>query len=253
MDGTDCLEPMAIVALQLSQKQGQVNVSAAVHRRSAGELTVGAEEEADNNSLPTKNYFSISLFDFFDNHQFSGLDAFIHQVGIEGVQYVLCSEDTAAASSSSGGGPDQQSLSKSLSKKLQTMLEIKHVQTDSRKKSPYFTKKPDTLSLLLSSSSRTETSKHIFHKIETERINALPCLECIWLVTRAREQFSGPDGDDLVIKLDLGSVDAFMRLDSPAADAVNLLPKPDHPSVFGSLYGVLNRCKTKIGSRTLER
>ncbi len=96
MDGTDCLEPMAIVALQLSQKQGQVNVSAAVHRRSAGELTVGAEE-ADNNSLPTKNYFSISLFDFFDNHQFSGLDAFIHQVGIEGVQYVLCSEDTAAA------------------------------------------------------------------------------------------------------------------------------------------------------------
>eukprot|EP01035_Chromulina_nebulosa_P027980 gene27980-36867_t len=44
-----------------------------------------------------------------------------------------------------------------------------------------------------------------------------------------------------------------MRLNSSAADAINLLPKPDHPSQFGSLYGILNRCKTKMGSRLLER
>jgi DNA mismatch repair ATPase MutS len=44
-----------------------------------------------------------------------------------------------------------------------------------------------------------------------------------------------------------------MRIDSAAAEAVNLLPKSDHPSQFGSIYGVLNRCKTKMGSRLLER
>jgi DNA mismatch repair protein MSH2 len=51
----------------------------------------------------------------------------------------------------------------------------------------------------------------------------------------------------------LGSVGSVMRLDSAAAEAVNLLPRRDHPSAFGSLYGVLNRCKTKMGSRLLER
>jgi len=30
-----------------------------------------------------------------------------------------------------------------------------------------------------------------------------------------------------------------MKVDSAAAEAVNLLPKSDHPSKFGSLYGVL--------------
>jgi hypothetical protein len=245
------LDPQVTVALQLAQKQGQVLISAAVHRRSPGSLQ-------DNNSssvedLSSKNYFCISLFDFLDNHQFSGLDAFIQQIGTDGVQYVLCSEDTAASSSSGPTSDQQQTLSKSLSKKLQNILDNKHIQIVYVKKSSHFTKKPDTLSLLQSSSSRSQTSKHVFHKIETERINALPCLECIWQLKRAREEFAGPDGEDLVINLDLGAVDAFMRLDSPAADAVNLLPKPDHPSVFGSLYGVLNRCKTKIGSRTLER
>jgi DNA mismatch repair protein MSH2 len=53
--------------------------------------------------------------------------------------------------------------------------------------------------------------------------------------------------------LSFGSLDSFMRLDSAAAEAVNLLPRPDHPSSYGSLFGILNRCKSKMGSRMLER
>ena len=54
-------------------------------------------------------------------------------------------------------------------------------------------------------------------------------------------------------ELRFGSLNTFMRLDSSAAEAVNLLPKADHPTQYGSIFGVLNRCKTKMGQRLLER
>lgn len=53
--------------------------------------------------------------------------------------------------------------------------------------------------------------------------------------------------------LSFGSLRAFMRLDSAAAAAINLFPRPDDPSPHGSLFGVLNRCRTKMGTRLLER
>lgn len=51
------------------------------------------------------------------------------------------------------------------------------------------------------------------------------------------------------------SLTQYMRIDSPAADAVNLLPKANDGSniTYGSIYGVLNHCKTKMGERMLER
>ena len=58
---------------------------------------------------------------------------------------------------------------------------------------------------------------------------------------------------DVVVELKLGYLDTFMRLDSAAAEAVNLLPKAEHPSQYGSLFGVLNRCRTSMGSRLLDR
>jgi DNA mismatch repair ATPase MutS len=75
-------------------------------------------------------------------------------------------------------------------------------------------------------------------------------MECIWIVSKYREKVENGSPQ---LTVELGGIERYMKLDSPAADAVNLLPKPDHPSVFGSIYGVLNRCKTKLGSRTLDR
>ena len=40
-------------------------------------------------------------------------------------------------------------------------------------------------------------------------------------------------------KVQLGSLSSYMRLDSAAAEAVNLLPKADHPSKLGSIFGTL--------------
>ncbi|CAN0227500.1 unnamed protein product, partial [Ectocarpus sp. 13 AM-2016] len=50
-----------------------------------------------------------------------------------------------------------------------------------------------------------------------------------------------------------GTLQKHLRLDSAAAAAVTLLPDPAAPHQYGSLFDVLNRCKTKMGSRLLER
>ena len=53
--------------------------------------------------------------------------------------------------------------------------------------------------------------------------------------------------------LTFGSLSQYMCLDSAASNAINLFPKSDDPSPFASLFGLLNRCKTKMGQRLLER
>jgi DNA mismatch repair protein MSH2 len=86
---------------------------------------------------------------------------------------------------------------------------------------------------------------------ETERPIGFGCIECLISVL----SLSSSSGENRAgtYTVELASLESFMRLDSAAAEAVNLLPKADHPSQFGSLYGVLNRCKTKMGSRVLDR
>lgn len=91
----------------------------------------------------------------------------------------------------------------------------------------------------------------MFHSFQIERPEGYLCLGCLNAYLKlAEEDISGDGG---YYRLHLGSLTQYMRLDSAAVEAVNLLPRPDHPSQFGSLFGVLNRCKTKMGQRLLER
>ena len=92
-------------------------------------------------------------------------------------------------------------------------------------------------------------ASHATNVAETERPLGYGCIGCLIITLRLL------DNEETVGKyeLRLGSMDNFMRLDTAAAETVNLLPKSDHPSQYGSIFGVLNRCKTKMGSRLLER
>lgn len=88
---------------------------------------------------------------------------------------------------------------------------------------------------------------HLLAQSEVDRPLSLACLSALVHCQQIR-----PD-DDGATQLKLGALSSFMRLDSAAAEAVNLLPRPDHPSQLGSVFGVLNRCRTRMGSRLLER
>lgn len=109
-----------------------------------------------------------------------------------------------------------------------------------------FVKKNETSASLMKLIGKTS---HATNSVDSEMPIALGCVECLLQTLKLLEQ----DIDNVVTDLSYGALDTCMRLDSAAAEAVNLLPKPDHPSQFGSLYGILNRCRTKLGSRLLDR
>ena len=53
--------------------------------------------------------------------------------------------------------------------------------------------------------------------------------------------------------LHCGSLSNYLMLDSRAADALSLLPAKQSSSTYDSIFSVLNRCRTKMGQRLLER
>jgi len=221
-------EDQTEVAVSVGGKLGELIISAAVFKRTSCPISSFASEGEGKSEM-----YQLSVFQFFDNNQLSGLDAFMNQIGNEDAHWIF---------------PDDIfENNKSLARKLNILFESKKV-TPTKVKKALYSKKSDTLqsiSLYIPAS-----MTHVLNKIETERSHAIGCVECLWSMTKFREQAS-PETTSM--ELQLGNVNEYMRLDTAAMDAVNLLPKPDHPSVFGSLFGVLNRCKTKLGTRTLDR
>jgi DNA mismatch repair protein MSH2 len=62
-------------------------------------------------------------------------------------------------------------------------------------------------------------------------------------------------------EIQMGNLTSHMQLDRIAAESIHLLPPPNNslsakfgntPSERSSIYGILNKCKTKMGSRLLE-
>lgn len=173
----------------------------------------------------------IELFDFLDNEQFSSFDSFLIQIGRCFIFMVDESES---------------GLSKSENRKISNILSDRDgIEVSYVKKALYFRKAEVGPALLKLIGSTT----HNINVAEHERPFAYSCVDCLV------QRLSLLHDEDSIGNYDLrlSSINAAMRLDSAAAEAVNLLPRPDHPSQFGSLFGVLNRCKTKMGSRMLER
>lgn len=223
-DGLD--DEQGLLSLQFYGKLGSITIAAAHIKRTpisiSDQLTLGDQDI---------QHYSLTIFEFLDNNQLSGLDSLFNQLGSV---KILVPEDYLE-------------FSKTIAKKITTLFEAKGYDPLTIKKS-YYSKKSDTLTLLNQRSS-LQTNQHCLNKLEHEKPLTINTIESLWNVIKLRES----SVDEIRITTNIGSLDTFMKLDSPAADAVNLMPKADHPSIYGSLYGVLNRCKTKIGSRTLER
>ena len=140
---------------------------------------------------------------------------------------------------------DLEECNKGDGKKLNNLCESRDVERVYVRKS-IFTRKGEIANSIAKLCGK---QTHVTNIAETERPLGYSCIECL---THSLHLL---DNADIYGKYDLrlGSLDKYMRLDSAAAEAINLLPKSDHPSQFGSVFGVLNRCRTKMGSRLLER
>jgi len=203
-----------VCAVQVVKKGGQKRIGAAVRSR------------CQRKSMEDNILWKIELFEFADNDQFSNLDSLIVQLG---ACSLLIPEDIQDSADG---------------KKIQLVVDDHSVDVNYCKKSTF---KLSAASGVLVKLSGVDT--YVTNTAETECPLGVGCVECL-------SQYLGLIGiDDELGKysISFGSLSNHMRLDSAAASAINLLPRSDDPSPYGSLYGVLNRCKTKMGQRLLER
>jgi DNA mismatch repair protein MSH2 len=210
-----------IVSLAVAKKGGERKVGACVYKR------------LPRKTLDDKLLYSLELVEFLEeNEQYSTLDAFLVQIG----NCILYLSDELEDASSGEG------------KKIQTLLDGRDIHEIVYVKKSNYQRKSDFTTKL---SQLVGQATHVVNVAESERPLASNCAECLINVLR----LTAAESEDYIGHVDVlfGSVNAFMRIDSSVAEAVNLLPKADHPSQFGSIYGVLNRCKTKMGSRLLDK
>ena len=225
------------IALTVGKRNNQRAVGAAVHRR--------RQRSGEDDPV----LYTLELFDFLDNEQLSNLDSFLVQMG----PCVLYVSD------------EHEDVHRGDGKKLHLLCESKDIEKVLVKRS-LFAKKGGAAALakLCVQDALNKTHSHAVNVAEAERPLGHSCIDVLVASLRLldssnnNEEASGSSsssgGGHLGhYELRLGALDAHMTLDSAAAEAVNLLPKPDHPSQFGSIYGVLNRCRTKMGSRLLDR
>lgn len=214
-------EGQTTCAISLTRKEKKITIGAAVHKR------------IPRSGMEDQKLYSIDLYEFMDGEQFSALDVFFVQLG----SCTLYLSDDLEDSTRGDG------------RKICNLLHGKEEQVDIHhvKKTAFTSKKSDLNTTLLH---LVGQATHNINIAEHQLPLAYSCIECL-----VQSLKLSPTDDEHAgrYNLNISSITSFMRLDSAAAEAVNLLPKADHPSQYGSLYGVLNRCKTKMGSRLLER
>jgi len=224
------------ISVVRSYKGSSRLISAALYRRMVSSIHgLSHDSMTSTGTLQKQQQMAqIVMFEFSDNEQFSCLDTFLTSQISDGVTLYIPEENNDQA--------------KGDCRKVHDIISNKPVQEVIYMKKSSFQRKADTMLSVLKLVGRTT---HTTNTAETEMPLALGCVDCLIQVLGLLE--SGSDGGNVTYDLCYGSLQTHMRLDSAAADAINLLPKPDHPSQFGSLYGVLNRCRTKLGSRLLNR
>jgi DNA mismatch repair protein MSH2 len=231
MDLQDFLDNnQKVVVLNLQEKTGQLTIAAVAFYRLPNALESTCEEvDASKSSFQ----LVIDIYEFLDNQQLSGLDAFCNQVG-EAI--FILSDDFEG------------STFKLLSKKLNQLFDMKKTERKYVKKT-LFQRRSNINILQKFLLQKNTLPESLINKIEMEKAFSITCIECL------SQLFNLPDGfpTDSSLQMVIKSLDSHMKLDSAACDAINLLPKSDQPSIYGSIYGILNRCKTKMGMKTLER
>ena len=219
----DADSPVPSVAVSFTRKDKQRVVGAAVFKQIP---RAGMDDEKQ---------YCLELYEFLDSEQFSSLDAFFVQMGACKLYLSDDLEDTTR-----GDG-----------RKISNMLYGKADDVDCKfvKKALFAKNSAGKDELNATLLGLVGKATHNLNVAESQVPQGFACLDCLLhsLKLSASNEYRGK------FILNICNISSFMRLDSAAAEAVNLLPKADHPSQFGSLFGVLNRCKTKMGARLLER
>ncbi len=178
----------------------------------------------------------LETYEFVDNGEFSNLDMLLVQLGPSTALVPLDKQAREA-------GITKGDLGKLVGLLERRRIIVKHTSMAEFKVDPEGLS--GKLRRLLSDGS---TLAHF--SSEVNRPLATGCLAAI-LSSSICNMDAEPDGS---CDIKLANLGMYTKLDSSAAEAVMLLPDPSIPkSRTGSIFAILNYCKTKMGARMLER
>lgn len=179
---------------------------------------------------------TMGISEFVDNDLFSNLESVIIQLGIK--ECVITASNTNVENAESRKAPDFDMI------KIKELLERCDIPITERKSSDFQTRDIEQdLSRLLPSGLSVST---------LPELNSLLAMSATAALIKYLGLMSQPDnfGRFELIQHDLSQ---FMRLDSSAMKALNLMPGPRDGSKTMSLFGLLNKCKTVAGTRLLAQ
>lgn len=179
---------------------------------------------------------TIGISEFVDNDLFSNLESVIIQLGIK--ECVIPASNTKVEGAGAGKNPDFDML------KVVELLERCDIPISERKSGEFQTRDIEQdLTRLLPSGVAVSA---------LPQLNSLLAMSATAALIKYLGLMSQPNnfGRFELIQHDLSQ---FMRLDSSAMKALNLMPGPRDGSKTMSLFGLLNKCKTVAGTRLLSQ
>ena len=197
-----------------------VNIS---HKQSRKRIGISSLKQINRKDYNDTTNYTLKLYEFNDNEQFSYLDTFLTQLGSCIIYLSNEYEDKNKKIDS------KKITNLLLNKKDIEIIYIKHSLFQPNSKN-------DIQSNIFKLISNDQTISHTTHIINTAE-GEMPLAYYSIQVLITSQQLLETDEYVGKISIELSSLDIFMRLDSSASDAINLLPKPDHPSQYGSIFG----------------
>ncbi|CAM9498602.1 unnamed protein product, partial [Discosporangium mesarthrocarpum] len=207
------------------------------HQRTVG---IAVRQPRQRRSLEDRVSWTLMVYEFLDNDQFSNLDTLVLQLAPHSCLITL---DGNAAKGRPRGDMA----------KLMGVMERHDAEVTDAKSSLF---RADDLGQQLRVLLGEEAAL-AQHNLTQDMPLGSSCVSCLITALGLTSGGGDEEGDGQgeggwAYELKHGNLGAHMRLDSAAAAAATLLPDPSSPHQFGSLYQVLNRCKTKMGGRLLE-
>ena len=189
------LNDLPYVSVFATTKKNQRMIGAAVFKQEQHSDLAEASEE--------KSLLTLKLYEFFDNDQYSQFDCFLNQIG-SAVLFL----------------PEEiNDKAKGDNRKLFTIASAKDVEIQYQKKGAFAKKNETTMSAVLRLIGNK--TSHTTNSVETEMPVALGCLDC--LIHNLKLLQHVENNENVVFQLSYGNLNTCMRLDSAAAEAVNLL------------------------------
>lgn len=178
-------------------------------------------------AMNDKRNLSLVLYEFGDNDQLSNIESLLVQVTPVRCHYLEMSANQIAER-----------------RKLSNMLEVLGIQAKESKRARFSVQDVEQ-DLRIATGEETLAA----YSQELEKRRAVRATACL---LRVEDILRGGNAAGNVA-LSLGSLGQFMKLDSAAVAALNLLPSPEDPNKEASVHGVLDHCMKRIGSRLLTQ